>query len=131
MEDMMEDSFRRPFGFTRWPGMSRIMEEIEPAPSVDIYEEGDDIVLKSEMPGRVNWFHGSLLILQSKGSQFRACRLVIPMNNAANSQTFCDLDKQRGVFDIDYLPGRDLGDVQRKTKEVRVGLAYVDKNRRK
>jgi HSP20 family protein len=47
MEGMMEDFFRRPF----WSGMPRMMEEVEPAPSVDIFEEGDNIVLKSEMPG--------------------------------------------------------------------------------
>jgi HSP20 family protein len=51
MDEMMEDFFQRPFGLTRWPRMSRMMEEIEPTPSVDIYEEGDNIVLKSEMPG--------------------------------------------------------------------------------
>jgi HSP20 family protein len=51
MEDMFEDFFRRPFGSRRWPAMPRLMEEIEPTPSVDIYEEGDNIILKSEMPG--------------------------------------------------------------------------------
>lgn len=51
MEDMFEDFFRRPFGRPFWSDMPRIMEEIEPAPSVDIFEEGDNIVLKSEMPG--------------------------------------------------------------------------------
>lgn len=51
MEEMMEDFFRRPFGRPFWSGMPRMMEEIEPTPSVDIYEEGDNIVLKSEMPG--------------------------------------------------------------------------------
>jgi HSP20 family protein len=51
MEDMFEDFFRRPFGLRRWPAMPRMMEEVEASPSVDIYEEGDNIILKSEMPG--------------------------------------------------------------------------------
>ncbi len=51
MEEMMEDFFRRPLGRPFWSGMPRMMEEIEPTPSVDIFEEGDNIVLKSEMPG--------------------------------------------------------------------------------
>ena len=51
MEDMMEDFFRRPFARPLWSGMPRMMEDVEPIPSVDIYEEGDTIVLKSELPG--------------------------------------------------------------------------------
>jgi HSP20 family protein len=51
MEDMFEDFFRRPFGRTFGSGIPRMMEEIEPAPNVDIFEEGDNIILKSEMPG--------------------------------------------------------------------------------
>ena len=51
MEDMFEDFFRRPFRRPLWSGMPRIMEDIEPTPNVDIFEEGDNIVLKSEMPG--------------------------------------------------------------------------------
>ena len=51
MDDFMEEFFRRPFGRPFWAGMPRMMEEVEPTPSVDIYEEGDTIVLKSELPG--------------------------------------------------------------------------------
>jgi HSP20 family protein len=51
MEDMMEDFFRRPFGLARWPGMQRLMEGIEPSLPVDIFEEGDSVIIKSEMPG--------------------------------------------------------------------------------
>jgi HSP20 family protein len=51
MEDMFEDFFRRPFGLTQWPSIQRLMEGIEPSPSVDIFEEGDNIVIKSELPG--------------------------------------------------------------------------------
>ncbi len=51
MEDMFEDFFRRPFGRSFWPGMPRMFEEIEPTPHVDIFEEGDNIVVKSELPG--------------------------------------------------------------------------------
>ena len=51
MEDMMEDFFGRSFGRPNWPGMPRISEGIETSPSVDIYEKGDDIIVKSDMPG--------------------------------------------------------------------------------
>ena len=68
----------------------------------------------------------SFVILQSERSQFRARGLVIRMKNAANSETFCDLDEHRSVFDIDYLPGRHLGDVQRNPEYVHVGLSEMD-----
>lgn len=51
MEDVMEDFIRRPFGRTFWPNMPGTIEDVEMSPSVDIYEEGDHIVLKSELPG--------------------------------------------------------------------------------
>jgi hypothetical protein len=67
-----------------------------------------------------------LAILQSERSQFRACRTVIRVKNATNTQTFRDLDEHRGVFDIDDLPGWRLSDVQHKPKDVRVGLEEMD-----
>jgi HSP20 family protein len=52
-ERMFEDAFRRPFSLMRPPWLPRLrateMEEI--APSVDIFEEGDDVVVKAELPG--------------------------------------------------------------------------------
>ncbi|MBE7444401.1 MAG: hypothetical protein HS132_03830 [Planctomycetia bacterium] len=48
------------------------------------------------------------------------------MKNASNPQTFCDPDEHRGVFDIDYLPGWRLGNVQWKPKDVSVGLADIN-----
>jgi HSP20 family protein len=51
MEEMFDDFFRRPFGRTLWPSMPRMIEEIEPGVSVDIYEEGDNIIVKSDLPG--------------------------------------------------------------------------------
>ena len=53
------------------------------------------------------------VILQSERSQFRESGLVIRVKNTSNPQTFRDLDEHRGVFDIDFLPGWRLGDVQR------------------
>jgi len=69
---------------------------------------------------------GSFLILQSERGQFRAGGLVIRVKNAPDPQTFRDLDEHRSVFDIDDLPGRRLGDIQRQPKDVRVGLPDVD-----
>jgi len=51
-ERRFEDFFRRPFSmmeapwWTRWPGLTG-----EVSPAMDIYEEGDDIVVKAEIPG--------------------------------------------------------------------------------
>ncbi len=50
MEKRFEDIFRRPFspaGPGWWPGP----RETELAPSIDIYEEGDEVVVKAELPG--------------------------------------------------------------------------------
>jgi hypothetical protein len=46
--------------------------------------------------------------------------------DAMNTAALDDMYEHRGVFDIDYLPGWRLGDVQPKPKGVRVGLADMD-----
>jgi HSP20 family protein len=52
MEDLFEDFFRRPFGGRSLiPTLPRWFEEMGPSPSIDIYEEGDDVVVKTELPG--------------------------------------------------------------------------------
>jgi hypothetical protein len=51
------------------------------------------------------------------------------MKNAPNPHVFGDLDEHRSVVDIDYLPGRRLGDVQCKPKDVCVGLTDVHEAR--
>jgi hypothetical protein len=78
------------------------------------------------MRGISGFIDDSLVILQSERSQFRARGVVIRVKNASNAQTFRYLDKYLGVVDIDYLIGRNLGDIERKPKDVRVGLAEVD-----
>src|ERR1035441_7673455 len=64
--------------------------------------------------------------MQSKRSQFRARGIVIRVKYAPNAETLRDLDEHRRVFDVKYLPGRRLGDVQRQPIDVRVGLAEAD-----
>ncbi|NCO68388.1 MAG: Hsp20/alpha crystallin family protein [Nitrospirae bacterium CG_4_10_14_0_8_um_filter_41_23] len=52
-ERWFEDVFRRPFslmGPSWWPGL-RMPEIEEVAPSVDIFEDRDDVVVKAELPG--------------------------------------------------------------------------------
>jgi len=51
MEDMFESFFRRPFGRPFLPSLPKWFEEMEPSPSADIFEEGDDVVVKTELPG--------------------------------------------------------------------------------
>lgn len=52
MEKRFEDFFRRPFSMVSpawWPGLREAGGEI--APWIDIYEEGDEVVVKAELPG--------------------------------------------------------------------------------
>ncbi|MBI4825326.1 MAG: Hsp20/alpha crystallin family protein [Nitrospirae bacterium] len=51
MEELFEDLYRRPFGRHLIPGFPGIFEKGELSPSVDIYEENGNIVLKAELPG--------------------------------------------------------------------------------
>ena len=48
------------------------------------------------------------------------------MKNASNPQIFRDPDEQWSVFDINYLPGWRLRDVQCQPKDVGVGLVEVN-----
>ncbi len=53
MERWFEDIFRRPFPLMRprwWPSL-RMPEIEEVAPSVDIFTEGENVVIKAEVPG--------------------------------------------------------------------------------
>jgi len=51
MEEMFDEFFRRPFGHSFWPALPRMVEAIEPGVSVDIYEEGENVIVKSDLPG--------------------------------------------------------------------------------
>jgi HSP20 family protein len=51
MERWFEDFFRRPFfGPSWWPRL-RTPEFEEISPSIDLFTEGDDVVVKAELPG--------------------------------------------------------------------------------
>jgi HSP20 family protein len=50
MEKFFEDFWRRPSSLLGWPEM-RVAEGFEISPSVDIYEEGNELVLKADLPG--------------------------------------------------------------------------------
>jgi HSP20 family protein len=53
MERWFEDFFRRPFSLTRpsWFPRLRMPEIEEVSPSVDVFEERDEVVVKAELPG--------------------------------------------------------------------------------
>ncbi len=51
MEEMFDEFVCRPNVHPPWTGQSRMPEEFAPVTSVDIYEDGDVIVLKSDLPG--------------------------------------------------------------------------------
>jgi hypothetical protein len=77
------------------------------------------------MLGLTGFMDVFFVILQSERSQPRARRPVIRVKNTSDPQTFGDLEEHRGIFDINHLLGWRLCDVQRKPKDVRVGLADV------
>src|ERR1700689_5041840 len=64
--------------------------------------------------------------LQSERSQFRASGFVIGMENAPNPKSLRALDEQRGVLDIDNLPGGSLGNVQRQFENIRVRFSETN-----
>ena len=52
-ERWFEEAWRRPFsllGPSLWPDL-KVAERYEISPSVDIYEEGNEFVLKADLPG--------------------------------------------------------------------------------
>jgi HSP20 family protein len=52
MERRFEDFFRRPFSLFAPSWLPRLrMHEMEMTPTVDIFEEGGDVVVKAELPG--------------------------------------------------------------------------------
>jgi HSP20 family protein len=53
MERWFEDFFRRPFSLMGppWFPRLRIPEIEEMTPSVDVFEEGDEVIVKAELPG--------------------------------------------------------------------------------
>ena len=86
----------------------------------------DEPPLMVRMRGLAGFMDDFFVIRQSERSQFRARGPVIRVKNASNTQAFRDPDEHRGVFDIDYLSGWRLGGVQRKPKDVHIGLPNVD-----
>lgn len=51
MERMFEDLFRRPFSILGPTRLQRLPEAGEIIPSIDVYEEKDDVIVKAELPG--------------------------------------------------------------------------------
>lgn len=51
MERWFEDAFRRPFFAPPWLPRLKFPELGEVSPAVDIFEEGEDVVVKAEIPG--------------------------------------------------------------------------------
>ena len=51
MEKWLEDVWTRPFSLFRAPFLGGLTEMREISPSVDIYEEGNELVFKADVPG--------------------------------------------------------------------------------
>ncbi len=51
MEEMFNEYLRRPLLRSRWSDFPHMFSGEEPVLSVDIYEEGNNVILKSDLPG--------------------------------------------------------------------------------
>jgi HSP20 family protein len=51
MDRWFEEAFRGPFPSLRWPRLPRLAEAEGVQASVDIYEAGDNLMIKAELPG--------------------------------------------------------------------------------
>jgi HSP20 family protein len=51
MEHWFEDFFRRPFFSPMWMPRLGFPAAREVVPSIDVYQDGDDVVVKAELPG--------------------------------------------------------------------------------
>jgi HSP20 family protein len=76
MERIFEDFFGRPFGL-HLPSLRPWAATEEVSPSVDIFEEGNDVVVKAELPGmkkedlEVNFAYGNMVISGEKKQEER------------------------------------------------------------
>ncbi len=75
MERTFEEMLRRPFSLltSRWPGMA-LPRAGEISPSVDVFEDGDDVVVKAELPGMKKedlsvHFHDGTVIISGEKKQ--------------------------------------------------------------
>jgi HSP20 family protein len=97
MERMMEDTFRRPFMGFDWPIFRHLLPEMgrtgEFAPVVDMYEEGNEVVVKAELPGikkenvKVNLVENTLTITGEKATEEKVER-----------KDFLRLERTHGTF---------------------------------
>ncbi len=75
MEQWFDDFFRRPFFGPPWLPRLRFSERGEVYPAVDIFEEGNDVVIKAEIPGvkkedlDVNLSEDTITIIGEKRSE--------------------------------------------------------------
>ncbi len=53
MDDLFQEFIHKPLSTSFWPkpSLHRWLNEFEPGPTVDIFEEGGNVVVKSELPG--------------------------------------------------------------------------------
>lgn len=120
MERYFNEVFRRPFSFISPSWSKQIFPEMEDVtPSIDVFEDGDDIVVKTELPGmkkediEVNLTEDSITVSgekkreekverkdyyrleRSHGSFHRSCRLPAEVKTAGARAEFKD-----GVLEV-------------------------------
>jgi HSP20 family protein len=110
MERIFEDFFGRPFGF-HMPSLRPWAAAEEVSPSVDIFEEGNDVVVKAELPGmkkedlEVNFAHGNLIISGEKKQEEKV-----------EKKDYYRMERSYGAFTRSFrLPAAVQGDKAKAT----------------
>jgi HSP20 family protein len=133
MERMLEDFFRRPFsllGQTRWPG-TRLTEMGVISPSIDVYEEGGNAILKAQLPGMkkeeisVDFSDGTMIISGEKKQEEKVEQKNYQMmersygafTRSVNLPTEVQADKAKATFKDGVLEIRVPKTEEAKKKE--------------
>jgi HSP20 family protein len=122
MERIFEDFFGRPFGF-HLPSLRPRAAAEEVSPSVDIFEEGSDVVVKAELPGmkkedlEVNFARGNLVISGEKKQEEKV-----------EKKDYYRMERSYGAFTRSFrLPADVQGDKAKATFKDGVLMIRVPK----
>lgn len=138
MERWFEDIFRRPFPFLEpswWPRL-RVTEMEEFTPSLDIFEENNDVVVKAELPGikkediDVNVTDNTLTISGEKkheekvekNNYYRVERSYGSFTRSVTLPTEVQTDKVKASFKDGILEIRAPRTEESKRKEMKVKI---------
>jgi HSP20 family protein len=134
MERWLEDAFRRPYSLLEmWPRL-KMHEMGEMVPTVDVFEDHDDVVVKAELPGMkkedidVKLTDGTLVISGEKKKEekvekkdyYRMERSYGSFTRTVNLPAEVQTDKAKAIFKDGILEIRAPLTEEAKRKEKKV-----------